>query len=433
MIEFALFDTGPTDLPITSEKAGLLASGTMAEMHRSSQRIAAAQVEAGVLAEKLGFHYYFLAEHHFQPEGAEHSSNPLIVGAAVAARTSRIRIGQMGNILPWWHPIRLAEQAALLDVISGGRLEFGVGRGLQPRETEIFAQSYGGHSADEMRSLLYFEEALDIILKAWTNPSFSYDGQFFRIPPQFVSHPNQRSIDYFAQKGLERTPADILNIADERFGGTLKHTTLRELSVYPQPLQKPHPQIWQPVVMNIRSMKRAARRGMNPMFVGSPPAKVREEVEAYEETMREHDYPDRFGRKSFKRGWDCEAKRGVGHLQNVHIVTNGIGNVEKWARGVRHRYEYLAGFLPPGAIDVLLDNKDMPSFAGSPDKVVEDFLLIKEKGGYDDFLCPINISVSGMGWSEIQEQMIAFSEEVMPHLVAACGGAYPLPDLLAVA
>jgi alkanesulfonate monooxygenase SsuD/methylene tetrahydromethanopterin reductase-like flavin-dependent oxidoreductase (luciferase family) len=79
-----------------------------------------------------------MTEHHFQPEGPEFSPNPLLVEAAVAAQTKRIRLGQHANITTWWEPVRLAEQAAMLDVLSGGRLEFGIGRGYQPREAEVF-------------------------------------------------------------------------------------------------------------------------------------------------------------------------------------------------------------------------------------------------------------------------------------------------------
>jgi alkanesulfonate monooxygenase SsuD/methylene tetrahydromethanopterin reductase-like flavin-dependent oxidoreductase (luciferase family) len=85
----------------------------------------------------------------------------------------------MANILPWWHPIRVAEQAAMLDVISGGRLEFGIGRGYQPREAEVFGRPYGATIQDQERNRSYYHEAYEIIMKAWTQPSFSHHGEFF--------------------------------------------------------------------------------------------------------------------------------------------------------------------------------------------------------------------------------------------------------------
>jgi len=101
------------------------------------------QVRQGILAEKLGFQSFWLTEHHFQPEGAEMSPNPLMVQMSVAAHTKRIRLGQAANIIVWHHPVRLAEQIALLDVISGGRVECGIGRGYQPRENETLGRPYG--------------------------------------------------------------------------------------------------------------------------------------------------------------------------------------------------------------------------------------------------------------------------------------------------
>jgi alkanesulfonate monooxygenase SsuD/methylene tetrahydromethanopterin reductase-like flavin-dependent oxidoreductase (luciferase family) len=103
--------------------------GDLAATHTSAQRTIVNQVRQGILAEQLGFDYWFQTEHHFQPEGAELSPNPLLSEAAIASRTRRIRLGQAANIVSWWHPIRIAEQAAMLDVISGGRPEFGIERG----------------------------------------------------------------------------------------------------------------------------------------------------------------------------------------------------------------------------------------------------------------------------------------------------------------
>ena len=91
-----------------------------------------------VLAEELGFEAMWLGEHHFGPYGVGDLPNPILLGADLAARTSRIRIGQMANIAPWWHPIRLAEDLAILDNMSGGRVEVGFGRGIWPYEGPQF-------------------------------------------------------------------------------------------------------------------------------------------------------------------------------------------------------------------------------------------------------------------------------------------------------
>ena len=83
--------------------------------------------EQVVLAEELGFHTVWIGEHHFQPFGGGDLPNAILIGADIAARTSRIRIGQMANIAVWWHPIRLAEDIAILDNLTEGRIEVGFG------------------------------------------------------------------------------------------------------------------------------------------------------------------------------------------------------------------------------------------------------------------------------------------------------------------
>ena len=91
-----------------------------------------------ILAEELGFEAIWLGEHHFGPYGVGDIPNPILLGADLAARTTKIRIGQMANIAPWWHPIRLAEDLAILDNMTGGRVEVGFGRGIWPCEGPQF-------------------------------------------------------------------------------------------------------------------------------------------------------------------------------------------------------------------------------------------------------------------------------------------------------
>ena len=120
MLEIGLFHNGASSLPIVTGKDGVTFNkGSLDEVHRAAQETLVNQVRQGILAEKLGFQSFWMTEHHFQPEGAEMSPNPLMVQTAVAAHTRRIRLGQAANIIVWHHPVRLAEQIATLDVISG--------------------------------------------------------------------------------------------------------------------------------------------------------------------------------------------------------------------------------------------------------------------------------------------------------------------------
>lgn len=118
-------------------------------MHASAQRTIVNQIRQGILADKLGYEYWFQTEHHFQPEGTGCSPNPLM---SAAAQTRRIRLGQAANIITWHHPLRLSEQIAMLGVVSGERVECGIGHGYQPRENETFSRTYGSTIQDQERN-----------------------------------------------------------------------------------------------------------------------------------------------------------------------------------------------------------------------------------------------------------------------------------------
>src|SRR3990172_668271 len=115
MIEIGVFHNGACELPTVRTPSGtVVTDGTLAAVHASSQQTVLNQVRQGILADELGFDYWFQTEHHFQPEGAEFSPNPLLSEMAIAAGTKRIRLGQAANIITWHHPVRFAEQVAML-------------------------------------------------------------------------------------------------------------------------------------------------------------------------------------------------------------------------------------------------------------------------------------------------------------------------------
>ena len=121
-------------------------------------------------AEEQGVDSVWLAEYHFNPGRV--LASPVTIGSAIAARTERIRIGLAVLLLPLGNPIRTAEEIATLDHISDGRVEFGVGRGTFPNVHEGFHTPFS-------ESRPRFEESLEIILKAWTNESFSFSGEYY--------------------------------------------------------------------------------------------------------------------------------------------------------------------------------------------------------------------------------------------------------------
>ena len=140
-----------------------------------------------ILAEELGFHSAWLAEHHFTRYGL--GSSPLVIGANILARTSKIRLGTAVLVPPLHHPVRLAEEVAVLDVLSGGRVDVGFGRGGPGYE-------FRGYNVDHTESQERFQEGIRVIQGLWATPGFSYQGKYIQLdqanlvpPPAQQPHP----------------------------------------------------------------------------------------------------------------------------------------------------------------------------------------------------------------------------------------------------
>ena len=122
----------------------------------------------------------WMAEHHFQREGYECIPNVIMLSTHLAAKTKHLKFGCGFNIVPMWHPLRLAEDYAMADILTGGRMIFGVGRGYHSREVETF----GAPVIDNDANRELFEEQIEIILKAFNSDSFSHHGKNYTIPAQ---------------------------------------------------------------------------------------------------------------------------------------------------------------------------------------------------------------------------------------------------------
>lgn len=166
------------------------------------------EVDLMVYAEDLGFDAVWIAEHHFHSYCI--TPDPLLLATHVASRTTRIRIGTAANVLPLLHPVKIAEQASMLDILSGGRLDVGFAKGYGPRE-------FMGYGIEQQEAEARFREAIEVIFAAWTQDEFSYSGKYFTIPkasirprPITSPHPNayvattgsQSTIDLAAKFGI---------------------------------------------------------------------------------------------------------------------------------------------------------------------------------------------------------------------------------------
>src|SRR5205823_2225159 len=137
-------------------------------------------------SEELGFDEVWFTEHHFIDYGL--SVDPATLLSAAASRTRRIRVGLAAAILPFHHPLRLAEQMALVDIIADGRLDVGVGRGNRPAE-------FAGYRVPQEESRDRFDETVEVMRRAWTEERFSFHGRFFdfddvRVIPKPVQRPH---------------------------------------------------------------------------------------------------------------------------------------------------------------------------------------------------------------------------------------------------
>ena len=155
-----------------------------AEVHGSATEYFGHLLDQIVLAEELGFHSAWFGEHHYS---AYSFGAPAVMLMAAAGRTHRIRLGTGVSLLPIHHPVRLAEEYATLDVLSGGRLEYGVGRGFLRYALDLFG-------IDEDESHERYREALTLLLRAWSHREpFSFEGKFWSLEDyQFFPPPAQQ-------------------------------------------------------------------------------------------------------------------------------------------------------------------------------------------------------------------------------------------------
>ena len=341
-----------------------------------------------VLAEELGFEAMWLGEHHFGPYGIGDLPNPILLGADLAARTSRIRIGQMANIAPWWHPIRLAEDLAILDNMTGGRVEVGFGRGIWPYEGPQFHPNADPRKDKENREL--FRETVEVVRGIWTNEYFSYRGSNYSFPVEdtVFSHPKYPSNPAW-QDGDRVT----------------------KLRVTPRPYQKPHPPLWMTVSTD-RSVTTAAEMGLKACYWQPPALRIRQRMELYARTRTELE-----GRPF-----------GLGEDQAVMRSTYVASSMEEARRdaeeGIMSSFIFndpFRGrqvFTNPGeelAPDVKLDwdfLEPRTLLVGSPENVVERIEELREVCNLDYLL--VEFTHMGIPLLKTLKNLETFATKVMP-------------------
>ena len=303
------------------------------------------------LAEELGWECFMFNEHHFLGYGGL-VANPAVLLAAAAARTSKIRLGPCIAILPLRHPLHSAEDYAMVDAISGGRLEFGIGSG----NTELDYKVFGVTRENDRQRL---DEAFEVILKAWTNDRFSHQGTAWQ------------------------------------FG---------EITLYPRPIQKPHPPIWV-AGTSAQTLEWAGRHGFHIMTVGHPhpPEKVRPGVEAWKKAL-------------IDQGIDPTERHCQFHAR-THVNENAE-RAREIATAAITRYDEISRIgrrsltVAPAEYNWEMMLATGRNNYGEPDQCIQNILNAAKNYYFDTLTTTFNFG--GIPHAEIVKSMRLFANEVMP-------------------
>jgi natural product biosynthesis luciferase-like monooxygenase protein len=324
-------------------------------------------VEQTGYAEQLGFDSVWLAEHHFHPFGGLFSATP-VIGAAIAQRTSNIRIGTAVILLPYHNPIRVAEDYATLDCLSQGRLEFGIGHGFVKWEALTF-----GIPLEELRDR--FRENLEVVLKAWSEPILHHKGRFYEY------------------HGVE---------------------------VWPRPLQQPHPTVWMAATTSVESFELSGRHGFHMMLIPflHEVEELRPKVEAYLSARRAaghnpstarvlavyHAYVGDSSGEARAAAAQGLAEYNAAAIQ-AHSLTPGMADPESYRSHERHRSQMRQ-----------LTFEDMVArsrvLVGSAEEVQEQVEYVRERLYLTDVAG--NFAMGGITDAQARASMRRFMEQVAP-------------------
>ncbi len=309
-------------------------------------------IELGVRTEEMGLDAFWVGEHHFNDYIV---SSPQLVLAAVAERTSRIRLGTGVTLLPNHDPVRIAEDFATLDIVSEGRVDLGVGRGIFSYIFEAFGQRY-----DDARP--QYVENLELLLRLWREDAVTWTGNF-------------------------RSP--LTNVRPE-----------------PRPLQVPHPPIWIGGGISPESVDLAADLGL-PLILPSVFAPTDFFVPVV----------DRYRERFAAAGHDS-ADMCVGGVNHCFVGTSSTAARELWLPRYRHYWEWVTGLIASqGLIEgrPRFDIEELergPAIFGSAEEVAERIGNVKEKLGLDLHLAYMDLG--GLPPSLVADSVDAYASEVAP-------------------
>jgi alkanesulfonate monooxygenase SsuD/methylene tetrahydromethanopterin reductase-like flavin-dependent oxidoreductase (luciferase family) len=368
-----------------------------------------------VLADEAGFDVMSTTEHHFHSEGYETSVAPLLLYTDLAARTKRLKFSPLGLVLPSWDPLRCAEELAVLDHLTKGRIYAGFARGYQDRWVNVLGQQYhvtgapmDGSSIDNHNRKVY-EETLKLIKKAWTEESIEYDGAYYKVP-------------YPYEEGITRWPVAEWTRTYGAPGEIDDKGVIRRICVVPKPYQQPHPQLFQPFSVSENTIRYTAQSSIVPWILVSYPPEFRRLCGIYQQVARD-------------AGRDLGLGESVGAFRAVHFCNTEADAVELLRTtnyaGFNH---YFGGFGFWEAFRTPEDNETYPqkmlpesewtldrmrktkyAIAGTVDQVkreIEDLHRIGGKGELEWFGWFFDQGF--MSWDETQRQFDLFARHIIP-------------------
>jgi alkanesulfonate monooxygenase SsuD/methylene tetrahydromethanopterin reductase-like flavin-dependent oxidoreductase (luciferase family) len=316
-----------------------------AELGRTSQRLYAELLEQVEAAEQLGFTSFWIAEHHFHEYGGIPS--PPVWLAAAAARTRRIRLGAAVVVLPFRNPLLVAEEYAMVDVLSGGRLNLGAGSGYLSHE-------FAGFGLDPGDKRERFDEALDVLLRAWTGERFSYQGRFH---------------------------------------------TVRDVRLNVVPLQKPRPPVWIAVLRN-EAAAQVGKKGFPVMMI---PYATTERIAELAETVTAF-------RAAFAESGGDPRTAAVPFGLHAY-VSDSFERATAEAREAMDRYVRTRLYAKQRPYEALVD-KHLVAFGGP-----EDVIRVARRyaqAGLTDFLAIMNFG--GLEHAKVLRSMELMARHVVPAL-----------------
>ena len=313
-------------------------------------------LEEIVAAEDLGFESAWLTEHHLLDDG--YCPSLLVTAAAIAARTKKVRIGTGIYLMPLHDPIRTAEDAAVVDLISNGRLILGLGLGYRPQEFDVF-----GRSLKERKGRM--EESIEILNKSWSEGKFSFNGRYYNyedinVTPKPVQEPIPIWIGAFSEPAIKRAASMNAPLFIAAIGVI-------------------------PIIKYLIDMHRGFLKefGFNADNVEQP---VVREV-----------YVSRDGReKAWERIKD-----------NIIYTATGYAS---WGSFVDREGNLISDPSDPSINDICLEQ----SIVGSPEECIETINQYKDVIPMDPLIC--RFKFPGLSHKEVMESMKLFANEVMPYV-----------------